>query len=47
LLADLYERGDGIPKRCDQAEVLLVAAAKKGSTAAANRLRELQASGCK
>jgi len=47
LLADLYERGDGIPKSCDQAEVLLVAAAKKGSTAAANRLRELQASGCK
>ncbi len=47
LLADLYERGDGVPKSCDQAEVLLVAAAKKGSTAAANRLRELQSSGCK
>jgi hypothetical protein len=47
LLADLYERGDGVPKSCDQAEVLLVAASKKGSTAAANRLRELQSSGCK
>ncbi len=47
LLADLYERGDGVPKSCDQAEVLLVAAAKKGSTAAADRLRQLQSSGCK
>ena len=46
-LADLYERGDGVSKSCDQAEVLLVAAAKRGSIAAGDKLRRLQASGCK
>lgn len=46
LLSDLYLLGDGVPKNCDQARVLLDAAAKKGVTAAAERLRNLQAFGC-
>jgi hypothetical protein len=45
-LSDLYLRGDGVPKSCDQARLLLDAAARKGGTAAANRLRNLQAFGC-
>ena len=47
LLADLYQHGDGVPRSCDQAQVLLVAAARKGSADAANKLRNLQSSGCK
>lgn len=47
LLADLYERGDGVAKSCDQAQVLLVAAAKRGSVEAGQRLKNLQSSGCK
>jgi len=46
LLSDLYLRGDGVPKSCDQARLLLDAAARKGVTAAAERLRHLQAFGC-
>jgi hypothetical protein len=46
LLADLYERGDGVSKSCDQAEILLVAAAKKGSSEAGQKLENLQSSGC-
>lgn len=45
-LSDLYLRGDGVPKSCDQARVLLDAAARKGAKAAAERLRNLPASGC-
>lgn len=45
-LSDLYLRGDGVPKSCDQARLLLNAAARKGGTAAAERLRNLQAFGC-
>jgi hypothetical protein len=45
-LSDLYLRGDGIPKSCDQARLLLDAAARKGKAAAAQRLRNLQAFGC-
>jgi len=45
-LSDLYVRGDGVPKSCDQARLLLDAAARKGAKAAAERLRNLQASGC-
>ncbi|MFZ0419437.1 MAG: hypothetical protein WAM04_15160, partial [Candidatus Sulfotelmatobacter sp.] len=43
LLSDLYLRGDGVTKSCDQARLLLDAAARKGATAAAERLRNLQA----
>lgn len=45
-LSDLYLRGDGEPKDCEQARVLLDAAARKGARAAAERLRNLQAFGC-
>jgi hypothetical protein len=45
-LSDLYLQGDGVPKSCDQARVLLDAAARKGAKAAAERLRNLQAFGC-
>jgi hypothetical protein len=46
ILSDLYLRGDGVPKNCDQARVLLNAAARKGSKAAGERLRNLQTFGC-
>jgi hypothetical protein len=42
LLADLYLRGDGVPRSCEQARVLLVAAAKKGSSDAAGKLRDVE-----
>jgi hypothetical protein len=45
-LSDLYLRGDGVPKSCDQARLLLDAAARKGGKAAAAQLRNLQAFGC-
>lgn len=45
-LSDLYLHGDGVPKSCDQARLLLDAAARKGGTAAAQRLRNLPAFGC-
>lgn len=46
MLADLYLRGEGVQKNCDQARILLDAAARKGQTGAATRLRNLQAFGC-
>jgi hypothetical protein len=46
LLSDLYLRGDGVAKSCDQARLLLDAAAKTGNAAAAERLRNLPAFGC-
>jgi len=46
LLSDLYLRGDGVPKSCDQAHLLLDAAARKGVAAAGERLRNLPAFGC-
>ena len=46
MLSDLYLRGDGVTKSCDQARLLLDAAARKGGTGAAERLRNLQAFGC-
>jgi hypothetical protein len=45
-LSDLYLRGDGVPKSCDQARYLLEAAARRGGKAAAERLSNLQISGC-
>jgi hypothetical protein len=45
-LSDLYLRGDGVAKSCDQARLLLDAAARKGQHAAAERIRNLQAFGC-
>ncbi len=46
LLSDLYLKGDGVSKNCDQARVLLDAAALKGMKGAGDRLRHLQAFGC-
>lgn len=46
LLADLYLRGDGVSKNCDQARILLDSAARKGVSGAGERLRNLQAFGC-
>jgi hypothetical protein len=46
MLSDLYLRGDGVTKSCDQARLLLDAAVRKGGTGAAERLRNLQAFGC-
>ncbi len=43
LLSDLYLHGDGVPKSCDQARVLLSAAARRGSTAANDKLAALDA----
>ena len=46
VLADLYLKGDGVSKNCDQARVLLDAAALRGMAGAGARLRNLQAFGC-
>ena len=46
LLADLYARGDGVPRSCDQARILLAAALKRGSVEANQKLQELQHAGC-
>jgi hypothetical protein len=46
LLSELYARGDGVPKNCDQARLLLVAAAKRGAPQAAEQLRNLETRGC-
>lgn len=45
-LADLYLKGDGVSKNCDQARVLLDSAAQRGVAGAGQRLRSLQAFGC-
>jgi hypothetical protein len=45
-LADLYRRGDGVEKNCDQAQVLLVAASKKGSSEARHMLEQMAEAGC-
>lgn len=47
LLSDLYMRGDGVPKSCDQARLLLVAAAKRGAANAGEQLRTLESNGCR
>jgi hypothetical protein len=47
LLSDLYLRGDGVPKSCDQGRILLDAAAKNGLAQAGDRLRHLDAFGCR
>jgi len=45
-LSDLYLKGDGVEKNCDQARLLLDAAARKGLKDAAERLRQLPDFGC-
>jgi TPR repeat protein len=46
LLADLYARGDGVGRSCSQARLLLLAAAKKHTPDAAQKLRNLESQGC-
>ncbi len=46
LLSDLYARGDGVSRSCDQARVLLSAAAQRGSTEAAAKLVSLRQTIC-
>jgi hypothetical protein len=45
-LANLYLRGEGVPKNCDQARVLLSAASDKGDPEAKRKLLELNRTGC-
>ena len=45
-LAELYWRGQGVARNCDQTRILLTAAARKGSAEAQQRLREFQRAGC-
>jgi hypothetical protein len=47
LLSDLYVRGDGVSKSCDQARVLLSMAAQRGSAAAQVKLDEIRQSACR
>jgi hypothetical protein len=46
-LARLYLRGEGVPRNCEQARVLLRAAAKSGSFEARQQLKKLRSSGCR
>lgn len=46
LLSDLYRNGEGVSKNCDQARLLLVAAAKKGAPDAGSKLRSLESGSC-
>jgi hypothetical protein len=46
-LSDLYLHGSGVAQNCDQARLLLDVAAKKGVKGAAERLRNMQAFGCR
>lgn len=45
-LAELYSRGDGVSKSCEQARILLGVAARKGVSEAGQRLRNLEINGC-
>jgi TPR repeat protein len=46
-LAERFARGDGVARNCDQAKVLLKAAANRGSREAQLRLDELETEGCR
>jgi TPR repeat protein len=46
LLSGLYLRGDGVPRSCDQARLLLTAAARRGTPQAAQQLQILESQGC-
>ena len=40
-LAELYIKGDGVPRNCQQARMLLLVASEKRNTAAIKRLQQL------
>jgi hypothetical protein len=46
VLADLYLRGDGVTKSCEQGRVLLVAASRSGDVQASEKLGVLYRNGC-
>jgi PilZ domain-containing protein len=46
-LAELYMSGNGVRRNCEQARVLLRAAARGGNIEAAQRLRNLKTAGCR
>jgi len=46
-LAELYMKGDGVPKNCQQAAVLLRAASKNGNVEALEKLKKLSKKGCR
>jgi hypothetical protein len=46
-LAELYMKGDGVPKNCQQAAVLLRAASKNGNVEAREKLKKLKKNGCR
>ena len=46
-LAERFARGDGVSKNCDQAKVLMKAAADRGNREARLRLYELETGGCR
>ncbi len=45
-LAERFARGDGVNKNCDQAKVLMKAAADRGNREARLRLYEMETAGC-
>ena len=47
LLSDLYLRGDGVSRSCDQARLLLAAASRRGAPQAVQHLRNLESQGCR
>ena len=46
-LSDLYLSGEGVARNCEQARVLLLAAAAKGNAEARERLQTVSPSGCR
>jgi hypothetical protein len=46
-LAELYLKGDGVPRSCEQARVLLRAASKSGNIEALQQLRRLKKNTCR
>ena len=46
-LALLYLTGDGVPRSCDQARILLTAASKNGNLEAQRQLQQLKKAGCR
>jgi len=46
-LAELYRDGKGVARNCDQARILLTAAARKGSAEGRKRLEEFVRKGCR
>jgi len=45
-LAELYRRGEGVARNCDQTRILLTAAARKGNAEAQRRLETFLREGC-